>query len=387
MSFLTENSNFIKFKLHGEMKGKTIEERLKHYNATLKQECQRRVKEYFKKLHSNSEKNIDHDKDLNLFKKHDAEIDEKTRAYDEILDLLKDYEFENIFYSIYFESCCDQLIDNLSVKLKESVPETFKDNYQILKLLNNEIPPINDSKVKGYLKHVFTTQLELAKGDWENEDQNKNEVANKLNVWLEKKFQQENSEPEIQAILFHYTKYWNIFFAKPYNEKKGIVLLNGICLALKKASNNLKININDILPVLDARLKKIFCNISTIPFLETEDMATNRNPSSDKGGYKNQIKNFREVRQESTKLFQNFEKMSFQNLITQYFDSKEEVQKTISNIIFQKMVKGEIPNSADLIFFEKDSNMQHEKGLNDSQNFIKLFSKRNYVFNTIKLKQ
>lgn len=381
MSFLSENQNFIKFKLHGEMKDKTIEERIIHYtNSTLKKDSQERIKNYLKKLYHEESQNFE----ANLFNKNEKEVKQKAEAYSEILNLFKDYEFESILYSIYFDSLSDQLFDSLSKQIRESVPHSFKDNFQVLKLLNNETPFLNNSRINGYLNNIFTQYLGLGKGDWEREDSKRNEIVTKLNVWLENKLKEEGSENEIEFILFHYTKVWNIFFSSPYNDIKGIILLNGMSSSLKKSSNNLKVNINSVLMGLSAKLNNLFCSISPSPFLETLDVANSRKPVV-LPGYIKQLSGFNDVIRESNQFLLDFEKMSFQNLIKLYFESKEDIQRKLSAIIFQKIDQGNMPKVEDLKFFENEINLKNKNSSLDSQNFAQLFAKRNYCLSTLEI--
>lgn len=381
MSFLNENQNFIKFKLHGEMKDKTIEERVLHYTtSTLKKDSQERIKSYLKKLYQDESQNFD----ANLFNKNEKEVKQRVEAYSEILNLFKDYEFESILYSIYFDSLSDQLFDALSKQIKESVPHSFKDNFQLLKLLNNETPFLNNSRINGYLNNIFTQYLGLGKGDWEREDSKRNEIVTKLNVWLENKLKEEGSENEIRFILFHYTKVWNMFFSSPYNDVKGIILLNGMSSSIKKSSNNLKVNINSILMELSSKLNTLYCSISPSPFLETLDVANSRKPVA-LPGYIKQLSGFNDVKRESNQFLLDFEKMSFQNLIKLYFESKEDIQRKLSVILFQKIDQGKMPKLEDLKYFENEINLKNQNGSLDSQNLILFFAKKNYYFNTLKL--
>jgi predicted RNA methylase len=354
--------------------------------AVKKHQPKSKLKAWFMENVENSKKYLKESysfSDLNLtswvFNKNEKEVKQRVEAYSEILNLFKDYEFESILYSIYFDSLSDQLFDALSKQIRESVPHSFKDNFQLLKLLNNETPSLNNSRINGYLNNIFTQYLVLGKGDWEREDSKRNEIVTKLNVWLENKLKEEGSENEIQFMLFHYTKVWNMFFSNPYNDIKGIILLNGMSSSLKRSSNNLKVNINSIIMGLSAKLNTLYCSISPSPFLETLDVANSRKPVA-LPGYIKQLSGFNDVKRESNQFLLDFEKMSFQNLIKLYFESKEDVQKKLSEAIFQKMVNGKFPNPEDLKYFASEIGTHDSGESNDSQNFITSFAKRNYLF-------
>ena len=115
MSFFSKNENFFRIKFHIEMRGMSLEQKIIHYNNTsLKNDTLKRLKDYFKSSEVELEtKNFNSD-DFNLFTSSQNQLQNKTKNYLEVIELLNEYEYETILYSIYFEDSSLQLLSILS---------------------------------------------------------------------------------------------------------------------------------------------------------------------------------------------------------------------------------------------------------------------------------
>lgn len=368
MSFFSKNENFIKIKFHSEMRLMTLEEKVLHYNTHLKNETLRRLKEHFKnsteELRNTSNNNVP----LNLFTSNQLELEKKTKDYLEILSLLKDYEYGTILYSIYFENISNQLFLILKNQLIENLPKDFDDSFLIIYFLKQ-----NDFKKDNLSKSMLIEKLNLIKNDFDEENVNRNPIVKKLTEWISEKLIEKNTESEIKLILFHYTKIWNLKYSTPYNEIKGIVLLNDMIASLKKSLPDLKIDFNKILFELNSFFDFLFIQISLPPYLENENSL--RIPKL--GGYEIKKGEFNLLQKESCKYLINYEKQSIKELFKIYFESNETIQKLIFEIIKGKYSKGYIPNKFDIDFFNEIYLMEG----NDSQKLTDYFIRINYFFN------
>lgn len=368
MSFFFKNENFIKIKFHSEMRAMSLEEKVLHYNTHLKNETLKRLKEYFKKSTEELSNTSYNDAPANLFTSNNLELEKKTQDYIEIISLLKDYEFGTILYSIYFENISNQLFPILKNQLIENLPKDFDDSFLIIDFLKQ-----NDFKNGDLSKSILIEKLNLTKNDFDEEKVNRNPIVKKLTEWISEKLIENNTESEIKLILFHYTKIWNLKYSSPYNEIKGIVLLNYMIASLKKYLPDLKIDFNRTLVELTSFFDFLFIQISLPPYLENENSL--RTPKL--GGYEIKKEEFNLLQKESCKYLINYEKQSISELFKIYFKSNETIQKLIFEIIKEKYSIGYIPNKFDIAFFNEIYLVES----NDSQKLIDYFIRINYFFN------
>lgn len=366
MSFFSKNENFIRIKFHSDMRGMSLEQKIFHYNTYLKKDTLKRLKEYLKSSEEQLENEDFNSEDFNLFTSSQNELQNKTRDYLEVIDLLKDFEFESILYSIYFEDSNKQLLSVLSEQLIKNKPIDFQDKFLILDSLKNN----------GNLTQIILTeQLDLTNNDWLEESVNRNPIVKKLTEWIGLKLIENNTESEIKLVLFHYAKFWKTKYSNPYNEIKGVVLLNDLISTLKKELQNLKINFKIVLNELYLILNSLLFNINLPPFLENEFTIRN----SKMQGYGIKRNAFNLLLEESCKYLIKYDKLTNKELFKKYFDSDETIQKLIFEILKNRFSNDYIPNSHDIHYF----NENYLRCLNDSQKLINYFFRINYFFDKI----
>ncbi|WP_026708925.1 hypothetical protein [Flavobacterium frigidarium] len=363
MSFFSKNENFIKIKFHSDMRGMSLEQKIFHYNKYLKKDTLKRLKEYLQRSEEELKNEDLNSEDFNLFTSSQNELQNKTRDYLEVIDLLKDFEFESILNSIYFEGFNKQLLSVLGEQLIKSKPIDFQDKFLILNPLKNN---------EDLAKIILTEQLNLTNNDWLIESVNQNPIVKKLTVWIGLKLIEKNSESEITLVLFHYAKFWKTKYSNPYNEIKGIVLLNDLILTLNKELQNLKINFKIVLNELSKILDSLLFNINSPPFLENE--LTLRN--SKVPGYGKKLNEFNLLLEQSCKYLVNYDKLSNKELFKKYFDADESIQKLIFEIIKNRFSNEYIPNSYDIDYF----NENYLQCINDSQKLNEFYNRINYLF-------
>jgi hypothetical protein len=363
MSFFSKNENFIKIKFHSDMRGMSLEQKIFHYNTYLKKDTLKRLKEYLKSSEEKLENEDFNSEDFNLFTSSKNELQNKTKDYLEVIDLLKEFEFESILHSIYFEGSNKQLLSVLSEQLIKNKPYDFQDKFLILDSLKNN----------GDLTQIILTEkLNLTNNDWLEESVNRNPIVKKLTEWIGLKLIESNTETEIKLVLFHYAKFWKTKYSNPYNELKGVVLLNELISTLKKELQNLKINFKIVLNELYLIFNSLLFNINLPPFLENEfTLRKSKMP-----GYGIKKNEFNLLLEESCKYLINYDKLSNKELFEKYFDSEETIQKLIFGIIKNRYSNEYIPSSHDIDYF----NENYLECKNDSQKLIEFFIRINYFF-------
>jgi hypothetical protein len=379
MSFIGNNENFIRIKFYSGMRGLSLPDRIAYYNKNLKADTLERLHNYFRPQQkvSNAQSYSD------LFAKSEQDTSQKKKDYEEILELLKEFEFDTIIKSIYYEDNSDELFYHLKDIIIKSAPENYVDEYGILSFVRKPGGGQAKVNVSDFIFSLFSSNLEINLNDWNSEDKVRHQTIYKLCDWLDKKLKEEQSEQEIVCMLFHYSKYWNIYFARSNDDAKRIFLLNRLSGLIETKGHDFVININDVLRQLESEMKKILCEYFLPPFLVTKEYLT-RNNIQFTTGYENQLNRFENARSETNNYFRNFSNISFKQLIEEYFVSQRDSQKHLSSQVFKKMDKGEVPSLEDLTCFRDLRKVAVDRFL-DSQNFISLFSKRNYMFDILKL--
>ncbi len=364
MSFYSKNENFIRIKFYSDMKGMSLEQKIFYYNSYLRKDTIRRLKEYLKSLGEELENEDLNIEDLDLFTKSQNEFQNKIKFYQEIIDLLKDFEFESILFSIYFEESSKELLFALGEELIKNRPDDFHDNFLILDSLN---------KNRDLTKLILTEHLNLTSNDWLEESVNRNPIIKKLIEWIGLKIIENDTESDIKLVLFHYAKFWKTKYSNPYNEIKGIILFNDLITTLKKELQNMKIDLKNNLNELFFYLDSLFYHIDLPPFLENE--MTSRKSKTQ--GYEIKKNEFNLLLEESSKYLINYDKLTNQELYDRYFDSNETIQKKIFEIIKTRFSNNYKCNENEIEYFIENFLSKN----NDSQQLIKYFIKINYLFN------
>lgn len=377
MSFLEKNENFIRIKFHSDMKAMSFEERIVHYNNNLKKETLKRLNDYFKSSvkssNSNSEENPD------LFTESTMEVNRLKEDYTEILKLLKDFEFETILKSIYFENNADELFYHLRSLILDSLPPNFKDDNLILNVLNAENPHQNCLKVSDFLQTLFKDKLQLTLHDWNSENKSKHQTVYKLCDWIESKLKELNTEKEIAFILFHYTKYWNVYFSRSNDDIKRIVILNRLSAFLENRGTELLTNVNSAFLLTMNLLGNIVIDFTLPPFFITLDDVSKLNLKVSPG-FELQLKRFNKARIDANEYFKDFSELNYNDLISKYIDSSKGVRQALSSTIFDKLEQGKVPTTWELDCFVNLLKDNGNKELLKNDNFFYHFSKRNYMF-------
>jgi hypothetical protein len=345
------------------MKGMSFEKRISHYNTYLKYDTLKRLKEYLKSNVDELENTDFIRENSNLFTSSQNQFQNKINIYTEIIELLVEYEFETILLILYFEELNVQLFNVLGEKLTKNKPIYFQDKFLIL-----------NSFEKGFeiTKIVLTEKLNLTNIDWIEKKSMGNPIEKKLTEWIGLKIIESNTESEIKLVLFHFTKYWKTKYSNPYNETKGVVLLNDLILILKKNLHCLKIDFKKILAELYDIFDSLIFSFNLPPFLENEFSLR----QSKIQGYKLRKDEFNLLLAESCKYLVNYEKLSNLELYEKYFTSDNSIQKLIFKIIEGRFSNNYIPDRYEIDYF----NNNYLPLENDSLKLIEHFIRVNYLF-------
>lgn len=204
MSFITNNQNFLHFGFDIPLRGLTASDRALKYQKEIRPEARKRFREYYQTI-------------LN-------DIAGKLSFYRGVIERFGQLEQQFLLYSIYFDTDADHLIFHLSPDIISYFDLTAEPLRQ---LFENEIERHDNSIIKGYLKQYFFEILDLSPGQWEEEDNSRNPITNKLTQWLAAIITDElANEQNVEQLLINYTKLWNVYFTHPYNSTKALILIH-----------------------------------------------------------------------------------------------------------------------------------------------------------------
>lgn len=353
------------------MKLMSNEERHMHYNSILKQETRQRIKEFLKTTSDEIEVSYTEKNSLNLFTINEVELSNKIKAYEEIIDLFKDYEFESILNSIYFEKLGYQLLLSLRNKLLESIPADFNDKYSIISFLR-------DAKNEKLHKIILEEKLEITKGEWIAENEYHNPIITKLSSYLEEKLVSSGTKVEIKLTLFHYSKFWIHKYSNEKTENKNILLLNKLRKTLSESLTQLKVNLNNILLELKSELDSLLEINELPPYLEIFN--SNWHNKSFSNGYKNQLDNFSKLLTSSNDFLFALDKLTVDELISKYIMSDKLLQYNIYTEIEKRIENGYIISKFDLTSFV---NRKTSILSNDNYNLVSLICRKSYLFSQL----
>lgn len=378
MSFYNDNENFIKIKILKETRSFTHSQKIDYYKDSLKGELLLRIKKYFEKSKKNLSGIYDSLTEPNLFSHSEKIILSSVEDYREILGLLSFYDFELILTSIYFETFSNQIFEKLKDEVLKNIPENFEDRYNILEIFSQQN---NSEKTNSYINNLFESKLDYNQYDRENEkNKSINPLTKKLVKWLKEKINEANTENEIEFLLFHFAKYWNLNFARPYNESKGLILLSDLSNMLDEMEGDMKIDLNSIFEKLNNRFKDVFIDIELPPFLEDKQSVVTNRPNCI-NGYLTRLESFKS-KLLKTDIYKNFEHKTINEMLLLYNDADSEVQKKIIVLIKSQIVNLNLKKYNIIIDIVDQISVN-----NDSMHLREYLIRRFYLFEKLKFKE
>jgi hypothetical protein len=317
MSFYSDNENFIKIKLHSDMRGLSDEEKLSKYD-NVKVATRKRLK----KAYSSSE-------DLCKF-------------YEEAFAHVLFFEQEFLIVNLFFEKECNSIFNYLKFgELSEL--KLNKKNIFSCKFISYMNKCSSENEVADFLKVELTELLSLEPGDWDSLNRNRNSIVRKYAVWL---IDSNKTILNIKINNYSYLllcKIWNHY--ENYNEHfdtKAIVFYNSINEKFTELVNKeVYVNLYEIISYLNKSIDGMLFNVlKYYPILDNEIQSSK--------GYISQRKRLSDNVTLSRFLCKSYNKESFGSIF-KIMMGKEGIycnkfQKEINN----KLNKLEIPNDQDL---------------------------------------
>lgn len=322
-SFTEDNHYFIR-NFSSQVKGFTIHDRFVNYNNKLKKETRERLLKHYKKLESRFQ---------------------KKEFYSEALDLLKEFEFEYLILSIYFDEDAEYLLKELSSKLQTPVPN-YIDKYQLLELVENL--SLTQFSLKSFHVKYFRKTIALDIPTEPSKNNTINPESTTISKWLSVTLQQTNREIEIMQILLHFHRYWQLNFCEPFNYTKGIVILEKVNGSLKQIKpDQLKTNPFTALIELKRLLQEILPTTIPCPFSDNVDNAKTRDQNV-KNGYLIKINEFNNILEQFALYFHDFSTIGLREIVEKYCTSSEGLKSILMPNILERFKQGLLPTNEEV---------------------------------------
>lgn len=336
MSFTQHNKNFLKFEFHIPLRGLLGAEREMKYVEEIRPEARRRMRLYYQAV-----------KD---------DIPNKIAFYKELLEIFGALEKQFLLYSIFLESD----LEIISSKLEVS-------NLQYLELDNTSLCNYFQTNasltVRGFLRQYFTEVLDLSPNEWEEEDDTRNPVINKLIVWMKDKIIKDSRDKELRELVLNYTKLWNIYFCKPYNITKALIFLHKFQEMYSKLDpQDLRVDLKALLVDLNKSIEGILPDVYNSPLTDVSLSSEILKIDSDYNHshtqlYLKKMNEFQKALTINSFFFQDLGSLTWSDLLLQASTTPPPVQTAYLNEIKRRHIINDVPKFNEIEAFMKKKSM------------------------------
>ena len=317
MCFEKKNKNFIKVKLHVNMKGLTDEERLINYEV-IKDETRKRLKSAYTDCE-------------NLFS-----------FYEEAFDYLSSYDLGFLLTNLFFEKQASNIFLYLSNGSLSNSNISHKEKFSS-RLYNDMLNAFSKDLEVDFLKLEFTKLLNLNTVDWESVNTSGNEIVKKYACWL-----MEENKQKIQTDLniycyFLFCKIWNSYDTYDENfSDKASIFYNKLNLEYEKMLNEgFYVNLDLMITELKSLKDDLFIeDIGFFPLFDQEKQASK--------GYTIQRDKFNENIRLSKTLSKSYKNKTFVSLFNILFNAEGFLCEKLKREINNKLDRLQIPSQSNL---------------------------------------
>jgi len=366
MTFIRDNENFLKFGLGVSMRGLGDSEKKREYSVHFENDARKRVKAGYSKACDN--------------------VDAKIEFYSEVLIALSNYDLEYILLSIYFDEHSDQLIAHLYETIKPLLSKDILRFGSLYSLFTETILPHEGSLTKGFLKDFFIKNIELNRGEWEADGINNNPVINKFNDYIISYITNKSSGyQEIQEVLLNFSKLWDIYYGKPFDNVKAIILIHKLSKEYNRINQiDLTINLGKVILDMNDLLSEIIPVVIQSPLSDIANQGFYK--SHNKDDLSDSIRNylskniqFQKRLEDDSVFFIDLCNFSWLRLINDYCDSNGNVAMVYENEILNRKKTGMIPSAIEILGFV-DFLSHYAVTSVDKREFIQKLIFENYIY-------
>jgi|GEM_PF-2610410 len=366
MTFITDNENFLKFGLGVSMKGLGDFEQKREYLVHFANDARKRVQAGYSKACDN--------------------VDTKIEFYTEVLKALSKYDLEYILLGIYFDEHSDQLLAHLSETIKLLLNKDVLRFGSLRSLFTETVSPYDGSIIKGFLKDFFIKKIELDLGEWEADGLNNNPVINKFNNYIISHITNKSSGyHEIQEVLLNFSKLWDIYYGKPFNNVKAIILIHKLSEQYNRINpTHLTINLGKVILDMNDLLNEIIPAVIQSPLSDIANKGFYK--SHNKEDLSDSIRNylskniqFQKRLEDDSVFFIDLGNFSWLRLINEYCNSNGNAALVYKNEILNRKDASMIPSALEISKFVDFVSNYTANGV-DKREFIQKIIFENYIY-------
>lgn len=338
MSFTQHNKNFLKFEFHIPLRGLIGTEKEMKYIEEIRPEARRRMRLYYQTV------------------KYD--ISGKIAFYKELLEIFGALEKRFLLCSIFLESD----LEIISPKLEVSNLQYFElDNTSLCNYFQTNA----SSTVRDFLRQYFTEALDLSPNEWEEEDDTRNPVINKLIIWMKDQIIKDSKDSELIDLVLNYTKLWNIYFCSPYNITKALILLHKFQEMYSKLNpQDVKIDLKTLLIDLNKSIEGILPDVYNSPLTDMAQSSEiskidSHHSHSHTQLYLKKMNEFQEALTINSFFFQDLGSLTWSDLLLQASTAPPTIQTAYLNEIKRRHIINDVPKFNEIDrFLKKISNIE-----------------------------
>jgi hypothetical protein len=262
---------------------------------------------------------------------------QKKEVYRITIPVVFEFEFEYMLLSVYFDEDADYLLNELSTVFLNHKPIRYRDEYSLLRLLESD----GDfhGKVQRYLDILFLERAGLRAARPKPGSHEYPEI-NHVVTWIQKQLVNQEGAAGVRFALLHFSKFWQMKYANPFNFQSGILFLAKLELCVRN------LTLEEVKVDLSAALKSAGLTISAlIPQQLSSPVLNLFNPSTMKTvsntGYINRIRDFQTWNANNALRFQDLSKSSFYELFNSYCNTQQDLKEVFLREIRTRFDRGE----------------------------------------------
>lgn len=283
----------------------------------------------------------------------DGSFNGKADLYDELLEHFGILDFEFLAWNMYYDEHASLLFSTLSNKIKQHCGEQLTGIF--FDLLNDRFSVHDNDLIKGFLKAYFTKLLPLEANEWENENLTRNPVIERIAKWSTACLVTEGKEEELLQMILHFSKLWNIYYGKPYNCHKGLILYHKFFDSYNKIlMPDLRTNIWECIENAARILDTVFVPVIHSPFTDIDNRSfylqiEGRPLTSVEAKYIMRTGEFHQRMKSASVYFKNLESIPWLDLVEATMDSEGQMKEAYMIELNRRSQAGQAPTAAEII--------------------------------------
>lgn len=267
--------------------------------------------------------------------------------YVDLFNTLENYDLDWLLSSLFFEENAEILIPALKPTFNKIGREKLSNSSFIeADLFLGEVDFHNGSIIKGYLKSFFIRWLEITEKDWQEEGDNSNPLINVLAAFMIDTITGKRDVMNLEVILIHFAKLWQVYYSNPFVSSKGNVLFHRLTTAYQQTNKkDLKLNLLSTLSTIEKKFSTLLYQIGEFPLI----LINKYNDNGPTPAYSNKKKIFFDMFKDDQVFFIDHSNLSLSQLFNECRNATNSVTEAYLEEINNRLTSGYLTSTEDLI--------------------------------------